>query len=225
MFVLDNQYVCEMCDSVFYNEDLLINHIKERHIKVYEDKSIDVGELYEALKKEFPDDIISIDDGEGWYTEYRIHIKHNGMDIEQHLGNDKNRLKNNPEFIEGAISEIKSKINTAEDIVKRLKEIGQFDTLNCRDFDQGQYSDEDKFTFIFKLPGEEKERIHTYYPWGKDSDVEKFIDGFKQYFVDKLEGIWLANYNEGYFEEFTIDGVSIDGLISRAKKVRLEIIE
>lgn len=228
---MSTKYVCEIDGSIFSTEEELIKHLKKKYVKEFKNKSTDVSEIYDVLKENFPDWKINIENGAGWYATYIIRLNKDKTQIEQYYGNDKDdndksyTYKGNPENFKDLVSNIKWKIETAEQMVRDINSIGDFEDIYCKEFNHGYTSDEHHFTFLFKLKGWEDYSEERYYPWGENNDKEAFINNFKQYFVDKLEGEMHPYFYDGYFTGYVIDGVNINGLVRRAKKVRLEIIE
>lgn len=228
---MNNKYVCDIDGSIFSSEEELLRHLKEKYVTVFIDKKTDVSDIYELLKVNFPEWEVNVRNGGGWYAEYIINLKKDKTDIEQYYGNEKSdtdkcyTYKGNPENNVDLISAIRWKIDKADELTGKIKSIGDFDDVYCSQFGHGYASNEHYFQLCYKLKGENDYRSDNYYPWGSDITENEFTESFKQYFVNKLEGLMAPRYTDGYFDTYTIDDVPIDALISRAKKVRLEIIE
>lgn len=219
---MSKQYYCEMDNSVFSTEEELIEHIKQNYVKVLENKTTSVSELLSELQKEFPDYEVHIKEGNGWYADYRIYLKKGNSEIEQDFGNKGNNHFKNPETIEEVLMDINEKINIVESIVKSATNRYHFKDFSFVDYTYGYSVDEHCYRFKFKLHGSNEIHEEYYYPY--ESEPEEFVAELERYFVKVLEGKPQMYREDGYFEDYTINGVRIEHMMN-SKKVRLEVIE
>ena len=220
---MNKQYYCQLDNSVFTTEEELIEHIKRHHVKVFKDKPIGVSELLAKLKERYPDYDVTIEEGGGWYADYRIFLKKDGSKIEQYYGNDKRKYNDNPETFEDVVSELDEKISVVYYILGNLSKRYNFKELRFVEFSYGSTPDEHSYSFEFKLHNDNEVYEEYFYPY--KNSIKEFINEFKKYFVTLLEGQPSVVYDEGYFDDYAIDGVKIGHLLRNSKKVRLEVIE
>lgn len=218
------------CGSFFSNENNLIEHIKQKHMKTFNTKKeYNIDEILNRFNDAFNDCSVEVFSGEGWYTQFRVFIKKNNTTIEQRIGNSGKYENSNahPEKVNHAIIEAKKKFALIGTIYEKVNSLGEFDKFHCSEFDYGYSTKEQNFQFIYKLKNSDIMHEARYYPKDKhNNELHVFINDFKKYFVTSLEGIpCLLDDNGGHYDEFGIDGVSIDGIFTRANKVKLEILE
>jgi hypothetical protein len=227
---MNKKYVLDIDGSIFSSEEELINYIRKKYVKEFKGKKTDISEIYDILHQHFPDWKVNVENGAGWYAEYIIKLSKDRTVIEQHYANEKAETdrfyvyKGNPDNFQDLIKEISWKIETAKRMIDKIRSIGDFEDIYCKEFDYGYSQDEHHFTFVYKLKEWGDYSEERYYPWGEKGEDE-FVNDFKKYFVTKLEGEIKPDYDDGYFNGYTIDGINIDGLVRRARKVRLEIVE
>ncbi|RKJ27054.1 hypothetical protein D7X33_42950, partial [Butyricicoccus sp. 1XD8-22] len=151
---MTKQYYCEMDNSVFNTEEELIQHIKQRYVKVLENKNHETSDLLSKLQSDFPDYKINLKDGNGWYTHYIIELVKDGFTIKQFYGNQKDKWKYEngfPDTYEEVKEEISTKINTYEYIINKLASKYEFYDFKFKGFSYGYSDDEHSYDFEFKL--------------------------------------------------------------------------
>lgn len=222
---MTKQYYCEMDKSVFSTEEELINHIKNRYVKVFEGKDHEPSDLLTSLQNEFPEYEINIKEGTGWYTQYIITLTKGDSTINQYYGNDKRRSEYNhdkPSTYNEMVKEIKAKISTYKNVVKRVSELYNFAEFYFAGYEYGYSEDEHSYRFVFKVHENDVWDSEDFHPY--EMEINEFINDLNKYFVKVLEGEPNAFHDDGYFSDYTIDGVKI-GMMMSNKRVRLEVIE
>lgn len=222
---MTKRYYCEMDKSVFSTEDELIKHIRSNYVHVFEGKDHEVSDLLTSLQNEFPDYEINIREGSGWYAQYIVELTKGESTVTQHYGeksDDSYYNLNKPSRYDQLIVQIKEKINTYEAILRQVKEKYKFFAFEFKGFSYGYSEDEHSYTFSFKVNENDPWDSEEFYPYNMNTG--EFVNKLNKYFVTVLEGKPENFYDDGYFIDYTIDGVEI-GMMMTNKKVRLEIIE
>lgn len=222
--LMSKQYYCEMDKSVFSTEEELIQHIKDRYVKVFENKDHEPSDLLSKLKRDFPEYEINIKEGKGWFAQYVIELRKGNSKIYQHYGNyeDPDYRRYNPTEYNELVNQIIEKIGMGAYILLKLNTIYEFHEVNFLGYSYGYSEDEHSFDFEFKLNEDNEYITENFYPY--NLEIDEFIAGFRQYFATVLEGTPSDYRDGGYFLDYTIDGVQI-GEIMKNKKVRLEVLE
>ncbi|GLI82542.1 hypothetical protein ANABIO32_02290 [Rossellomorea marisflavi] len=222
---MSKQFYCEIDKSVFSTEEELLKHIKKKFVKVFENKDHEPNDLLSTLQREFPDYEVHIREGGGWYSEYVIELSKGNGTITQHFGSDGRDpgfRQNNPLKIEQLFNQINEKIDTYESILRQVDEKYSFAKFEFQGFTYGYSDDEHSYAFEFKVKESDQSAIEQYFPY--EDELDDFINSLNKYFVKVLEGKPDSFYDDGYFIDYSIDGVQIGKMMTK-KKVRLEVIE
>lgn len=222
MVNVSKQYYCEMDHSVFSSEDELIEHIKQNYVKVLENKTTSISELLSKLQEVFSDYKVHIEDGNGWYADYKVYLKKGESTIEQYFGNEGNKHFKNPETIDEVVMEINEKIDVIDSIVKAATSKYDFKEFSFVNYTYGYTADEHCYRFSFKLHDSNETHVENYYRY--EMEIDEFVAELEKYFVKVLEGEPQTYHDDGYFVDYTVDGVRIEHIMN-SKKVRLEVIE
>jgi hypothetical protein len=220
-FNMQKQLLFNVDNTVFNSDQELLEYVKRNYVSELEEKDIKLDELLNKLQTAFPNFKVNIENGKGWYCDYRVFISNDLMRFEERLGNNNNPNKSfdpNPETIEEIIKILNYHKETVEYIINEVNRIADFN-IKCTNHSNGYSPNEGSYEFTFKVDGEE--RYAYYHPCNKTKD--EFIKEFYQYVLTKLEGKLETIYDDGYFVEYKIDGIPIEGFVG--KKVRIEVIE
>ena len=218
------QYYCDFDKSVFSNEDDLIKHIRENYVNVMEDKSEGVSSLLDVLNESFPDWKVNIEDGQGWYADYVIYLKNDNTKIAQYYGTKNSDYTKNPDNISNLIKEINLKLETISQVTELAEKLFyNLEYIKCTNYAYGYSEDEHSYKFAFKFKDSNEVNVEELYPYS--CDIEDFMNEIKKYNITSLEGKPNTYYDNGYFADYTIDGIKIEAIMTRNKKVKLEIIE
>lgn len=222
---MPKRYYCKMDKSVFSTEEELLKHIRSKYVQVFEGKDHEVSDLLYSLQNDFPDYEINIEDGSGWFAQYKITLTKNKGIITEYYGSVDNKSPynlNKPMQYNQLVESVKEKINTYEAILKEVKEKYNFHTFDFKSFSYGYSEDEHSFNFSYKVNENDPLNIEEFYPY--DIELEEYVGRLNKYFVKALEGKPSNFYDDGYFVDYTIDGIEI-GMLMANKKVRLEVVE
>lgn len=221
-----------ICGSIL-NAQEISEHIKTFHINKFEItpdfSSLEVREFFQNL---FPDYKIHMQSGSGNYALYSITLTKGEVCIEQRLGNTQINHRY-PQTLEDAAAEVIDRVHVIQYITSRLLKIGNFRTLYCHRFQYGYRPSESRYVFSYAPEqGSSEELLNdSFYPHKHQDDedqkqyLEDFILNYRQYFVSELEGILESVNHDGYFEGYSINGISCNHLLFSNDEVRLEIID
>ncbi|MGG1659581.1 hypothetical protein [Brevibacillus sp. NRS-1366] len=217
---MHKQLLLKFDNTTFNDDQELLSYIKQNYVTELDVRDIRVDELINKVQDAFPKFKVTIENGKGWYCDYKVSIRNKLMNFEERLGNNENphiSYDKNLETIEDVIKSLKHRQEIAQYIIDEVNKIGEFN-IECTRHSEGYSSDEESYEFTFEVSGEER---HTYFhPYNKDKD--EFIKEFYQYVLTSIEGKLKKVYDEGYFNGYEIDGVPIEGF--DGKSVRLEVI-
>lgn len=219
-------YVSSIDNKTFSSKEEAIKYFEENYL--FEEKNENImTDIIEAVKSVISEGHgIEVKlDNENYYV---ITVKNDLYTINGHL-----MFKDDSEqsgywgseynSIEDISNYFKYTTKTVEEILKRVHEDYDFKEFKFEryhdDYGNGNYFD---FSYITQ----EEENFQVTYD---GYDLDSFIEQFKQHFVDFVEGSTCRINEDGYFIDYEIDNVPINGLLRRAnalnKKVRLEIVD
>lgn len=218
---MNKQLLFKIDNTIFNSDEELLKYVKKNFVSELEVRNTNLDEMIAKLQETFPDFKVTVENGKGWYCDYRIFISNDLMKFEEKMGNNNNPHASydpNPETIEEIIDTLKNNKETVEYIITKVNNIGNFN-IKCNRHSYGYSSNEESYEFVFSVNGEE--HYSYYHPYNTEKD--EFIKQFYQYVLRKLEGKLQIVYEDGYFSRYEIGGIPLGGFVD--KKVRLETIE
>jgi len=222
---MSKQFMCSFCSTVFSGEESYIQHFKNEHASVDESFENDNHKILENLKTDFPAcKIDMILDDDHWFAEVKFVIDDNGTLIEQYF-----RSKQDNDSYADTYSDLKNqvqwKIHKKNELLSKIELVGSFDKIVCDKFQYGYSDDEHSFDFSFVIKREKETRFTSFFPWSHDQTEDDFINDFKAYFLNSVEGAAAPYYENGYFQGYRIDGIPINEMLLKANTAKLFIIE
>ncbi|RNB59356.1 hypothetical protein EDM57_04230 [Brevibacillus gelatini] len=221
---MKKQYICTIDNIKFTSEQELISHIKNNYIKELTDESS--FDIYDTLKNAFPDADIDI-------VENNSEDIHVSMYFKNYESNLEFKIKKNPDFedtyyysvfstVEDAIKYFKDNfIKKSEYLVQCLKEYFNFENIEITGLFNGYGYGDCESSIHFKFNVGDRVVHDTY----KFEDINTFLNRMKGHVLNVVEGEFFIQHGENSSKDFFINGINVEDMITRAKKVRLEIIE
>lgn len=210
--------------TVFDTKEELEEYIEKNFLEEIEEKE-DEEETKEkviiSFEKAFPNTKIEITEGDGWFSQYKIYINDDVTIIEQRIGGE-----GNPKSTKEAILEAKNKIVTIKLITEKIKENEKFENFFCELYEYSKQKESEHYLFYFKIKGENEYRYETFYPNKEGNSIEKFINKMRSYVIENIEGkVEIENLDENFKDIYSINGIPINPLLERAKKIRIKVIK
>ena len=169
--------------------------------------------IIDELQKHFNYEIVNID-----RREMTIGKEYNILTFMTEKGTEIDQIFFDEDDMEEIKKSLSEKINIINKIVSSVTNMGIY-SIKCV-YVEESFS-ERNFHFDFKVHKNSSEIRISFN--NTNESVNDFIKNFRQYTTNVLEGEWDINGN--WCPNLKIDGVDTEGLLNRAKRVRLEIIE
>lgn len=226
---MKEQFICQVCNKGFDSQEELVSHMITKHTVVKTiNKSNEVEELKNKLYQELECDdntikINIIEDDQIHNARFFIILNHGDFVIQQGYQDlDTYSISRYPETYKELIQELEVKYSTISKIFKGVKSLGECDCFAFKSFIYGHTLNETGFWF--ELTPKNGDRVITLTYRCFEEGYEDFISSLKQYFLDELEG-GVTSTDNGYYTTYYVDGVDVQSLLCRGKKVRIEILD
>lgn len=214
--------LCTICMMEHSSQETFLQHFQENHINYESEdkKTIQLNQIMGDLKKNFTGFSISRKttfDGSCLFV-----LQNDETEIEQLF--DGNTFFKSPKNSKELIDELSEKLLIIQTIKEEVMNSNAFEYIACKGYSYGYSEDEHCFSFSFLLKRESRPRTINFYPY-EYNQITDFIRTFQQFYATELKGVPSLIYKGGYFEGYAIDGVPIDEILKRAKRVQIEILE
>lgn len=219
-------YVSSIDNKTFSSKEEAIKYFEENYLFEQKNESMTTV-IIEAVKKVIPENYgVEVKlDGENYYA---ITVKNDICTIDGYLmfkdeSDQSSYWGSEHSSIESISNHFQYTTQTVEEILRQVREKYDFKEFNFDryhdDHGNGSY-----FDFNYVTPEGGNYRV-TYY----NQELDDFLEQFRQHFVEFVEGDWHRAEEHGYFIDYEIGNIPINGLLRRAsalnKKVRLEIVD
>lgn len=235
---MEKQYLCHLTKQLFNSKEEALDYFKTHHVNIIEEENEIVTKdqetliLLKSLEERFPDYHIKVE--HAWMPEvgYLVELEKDNTKIQQHYldtskysyGSDS---RDAPNTLNDLFLAIEDKFKMMKYLKESMLQVAEFEYIKCLGFSYGYSSDEHSYDFVYQLKGQPESIRTNFYPWDdrNNQTIESFVQEIKQYIVSFLEGKPEARWLDGYFQGYNIDGVPIETLLNKGKKVKLEILE
>ncbi|GAA4879310.1 hypothetical protein GCM10023310_69320 [Paenibacillus vulneris] len=219
------KFVSKLDKAVFANEQEAFEHFKNTYL-VEHKEDVTVSEeihIYNALADAFPDAIVSVTYINNSWGKYNIKLDFGDVNFDEYLyQNDKESYSVAHENISDFIELFRNHYRDAKYILNEVKSKYDFKDFQFSryhsDYGNGHYLD-----FYYKTHDDYSE----YKTYESHKDINVFINEFKEHFITELEGECEVRYDEGYFDDYYVNGLAIGGILRRAKdgrKVKIKLL-
>jgi hypothetical protein len=218
------KYICKIDGKEFTEYNDLLDYIQNTYVDVVvitdkDENGLNVESIYKKFKRVMPEYVNIRVNKDNDLDRYLVNIDSNICNFSFYIGYSEWEYYHNVFInVEDAIKYYQEFFKTADKIIEKVEQEYKL-KLSVNQLWESPGEGGRSIHFVFDLNGSE---VGVYYDF--DCDIDEFMDVFKQYTENVLEGK-LEKNNKGYYTEYKIGGVSIDGFINRSKRVRLEILE
>jgi hypothetical protein len=218
-------YVSKIDNKTFNTESELIAHLKNNYSMIDETGG-ESANILRQLQSAFP--FAKINVTESSETRYGSHVcsmhwDEYDADFTFYIGkhHDFDYYYMSFDNVEQAIKYYQNYLDYKDQIIEKLKEVYDPEKIEIGQMYEGGSDSNNSILFIMHINGNE---YSEHFEFG---DIDMFINSFKGYFDTVIEGdvVIERNYSSGYDREPKINGVGINTILNRAKKIRIEILE
>ena len=222
-------FISKIDNKSFTTQEDLIEHLV-RHYSLEDTLEGKTAEIVNKLQNAFPFAEVRVmetaNSGEKTFGSHKVLM--NWLEFDSDftffigISEDVNYYYPQFENIEGAIEYYFEYVSAKDEIISELNKIYYPDNIQVLQMFEGD-SNNDSF-ISFEIQKDGKSFIHKYTLY---EDKKAFISSIRGFFDSKFEGevSTLRDVSTGYIKEVAVDGVPINFILQRAKKLRVEVIE
>lgn len=221
-------YIITVNNQVFTNKEEALKYFENNFLVENSDVS-EPDKFASLISNVLPSDIkvnVTYVDGGGW-GKYRIEVGNEDFMIDTYLDpEEKNTYGGLYSSIDAVTNFYGWSIPTTLKILNEVNKRYEFKSFKLDryhdDYGNGHY-----FDFCYET--NEGNGYRVTYEGYSDECIEEFLNKFEQHFINSLCGDFEEIREDGYFEDYMINGTPIRGLLERAsrlgKKVKIEIVD
>jgi hypothetical protein len=221
---MKNIFISKIDNKKFNTQEELVNHLISNYSMI-DSNGGGCSIIFKKLQEEFPFAKINVTiNHEKEYGEYLVKMiwKSFNADFNFYIGefNARDSYYTSFKTVDDAINYYRRFITSKDEIIDKLKIKYSPESIVVDRMFEGYLNSNNSISFQMEIGNQ---TYHGIYEFG---DVNEFINSFNAHFDYIFEGEVKYIDSDSYYEhQYLINGVPVETVLKRAKKIRLEILE